>query len=73
MRREGGGAIRGSEKFAATPVTGMSSVTAYNRGTSPNFRRHAVRLLNRAGARFLTVPLDELAAVARIGGSVNHA
>jgi hypothetical protein len=49
------------------------SVTAYTRRTLPNFRRDAVRLFDRAGARFLTMPLHEPAAVARIRGSVNRA
>jgi hypothetical protein len=35
---KGGGAIRGmGEKFAAHPVTSIGSMTAHNRGASPNF------------------------------------
>ena len=38
---KGGGAIRGmGEKFAANPVTGMGSMTAQNRGTSPHLPRN---------------------------------
>jgi hypothetical protein len=35
---EGGGTLRGmGEKFVAHPITGTGSMTAHNRGTSPNY------------------------------------
>ena len=45
---EGGAIRRMSERFVAHPVTGIGSVTAYNRGTSSN--------CDAAGRNFQTPP-----------------
>ncbi len=66
-------AILQAEAFATASVPSTPATPPAPESQTFSASRNAVRILNRAGARFLSVPLHELGAVAPIGGSVNHA